>query len=145
MTRVEPRTVALIAAAALILVAGFFAGRALHSPSSETFAIDLSAPMYEAGVSDIAESKGGFTGFGETAGLSGRTVLSGRLIAVVGQNLTLEDASGTRHSMRLTTPVAAVNRIEPAGRDALRTGATVIVRHEPGSDTAEAVLVVESP
>jgi hypothetical protein len=145
MKRLKPATLAFIAAAAVILVAGFFAGRSLHSSSAETFVFDLSAPVYEAGISAIAESKGGFTGFGETAGLSGRTVLSGRVVALAGPEVTLEDSSGTRHSVRLTTPVAAVSRIEAAGRDALRTGATVIVRHESGSDSADAVLILEAP
>lgn len=142
--KLEPRLAVLIVAALAVVAAGFVAGRMLKADPEPGYAFDASSPAYAATLAPAGLTKGGFSGFGETAGLPGQTMLSGKVASISGQDVVIEAADGTKTSLRLTNP-ASVHRIEAATRDALRTGATVILRQAPGSDQVDAVLVIASP
>jgi len=128
----------------VMIVAGFFAGRLLKGDAAPGYAFDTDAAVYEATKPEPGLSKGGFSGFGETGGLPGYTLLSGTVASVTAQEVVIEAADGTRSTLRLANP-GGVQRIEAAGVNALRAGVSVIVRHAEGSDEAEAVLIVETP
>ena len=128
----------------IIVVAGFFAGRALHPDPSSGFAFATDSPAYEATSPDPALTKGGFSGFGEITGLPGLTLLSGKVASVSAQEVVIEAADGTKSSVRLANP-GAVRRFEAASQSALVSGATVVLRHAEDGDEVEAVLVVGDP
>lgn len=139
------RTVgAWLVAALAVAVVGFFAGRGLHSDGEEVSAFDFDAPAYGATKSIAGVTHGGFTGFGETPGLEGRTVVAGRVVAASADSLTVESQQGVRSTLRLSGG-ASLRRIEAAGREALRPGVTVVVRREAGSDEVAALLIVAEP
>lgn len=140
----EPRLAIVIVAAIAAVAAGFFAGRVLKPDPTPGYSFDLSSPVYEAALAQPGLTKGGFSGFGETAGLPGRTMLSGKVASVTAQEVVIEATDGTKSTLRLINP-AAVSRIEAANRDALRPGATVILRQADASDEVDAVLVIASP
>jgi hypothetical protein len=135
---------ALGLAALAVAVAGFFGGRLLKPEPTAGYAFDTDALAYEITMPKPGLSKGGFSGFGETAGLPGATLLSGKVASITPTEVVIEAADGTKSSLRLANP-GGVRRIEAASRDALRPGASVVVLHENGSDEADAVLVVEAP
>ena len=142
--RLDARQAATILAAVIVVAAGFFGGRFVHSNGDAGFEFDLDAAVYDAALPEAGLSKGGFSGFGETPGLPGKTLLSGKVVSASGVEVVIEDANGSRSTIRLANP-GGVKRIESAARSALTGGATVVLRHALGSDEVEAVLVVESP
>ncbi len=142
--KLEPRLAVFVIAAIAVIVAGFFAGRMLKPDPTPGYTFDLSSPVYEGTLAPPGLTKGGFSGFGETAGLPGHTTLSGKVASISGQDVVIEAADGTKSTLRLTNP-GSVTRIEAASRDALRTGATVILRQAAGSNEIDAVLVIASP
>jgi hypothetical protein len=127
-----------------VVAGGFFAGRALKPEPTPGYAFDVSSPAYSAALPLPGLTKGGFSGFGETNGLPGSTLLSGKVESVTADGVVIEAADGTKTSVRLTNPIS-VTRIDAANRDALKNGATVVLRQAEGSDEVEAVLVVTPP
>jgi hypothetical protein len=87
-------------------------------------------------------SKAGFSGFTE-GGAEGRTVISGRVISVTPDSITVEGQGGQRSTLRLSGQ-GQPRRLEAASKEAIRPGVTVIVRRDPGSDVAKAVLVISN-
>src|SRR5688572_24394263 len=144
MSRLSKAQIALGLGAVVVIAAGFFAGRALKADPTPGYAFDTSSDVFEATGPEPGLTKGGFSGFGETAGLPGFTLLSGKVAAISSQELVLEAADGTQTKLRLANP-GGVRRIEASSRDALRTGASVVVRHTEGSNEVEAVLILEVP
>jgi hypothetical protein len=132
---------AWLGAALLAALAAFFAGRSLAG-GGESPSIEVTGPAYQAGVTIAGLSKGGFSGFTESGG-DARTVLSGRVVAVAGDSITLESQAGVRSTIRLTD-AARVTRLEPASAGALRAGLSVMVRRGPEGEAA-AVLVLADP
>jgi hypothetical protein len=108
------------------------------------YAFDTDALAFETTTPKPGLSKGGFSGFGETAGLPAATLLSGKVASISATEVVIEAVDGTKTSLRLANP-GGVRRIEAANRDAIRPGASIVVLHEAGSDEADAVLVVEAP
>jgi hypothetical protein len=137
----------LAAWTAIIVVAAaatFLAGRSLRSTSETVSAFDLDASPYTEVDSAAGFSKGGFTGFGEAAGLDGRTTISGRISRFSDNELVLETAAGAS-TVRLTGD-QVLRQMEPSSLSALKPGATVAVRlTAPGSDQAKAVLLLSDP
>src|SRR5687767_6794152 len=140
MTRTPPQ-LGLAFGAIVIAAAGFLAGRAFHPDPTPGYAFDTDSPAYHATAPDPALTRGGFSGFGETTGLPGLTLLSGKVASVIAQEAVIEAPDGTRSSVRLANP-GAVRRFEEASRSALGNGVTVVLRHAAGSDEVEAVLIV---
>jgi hypothetical protein len=128
-----------------IAVAGiaFVAGRELRPASSEVSAFDLNAPVYETGKLAVGYSKAGFTGFGETPGPDGRTVLTGRVVAIDERSITVE-AGGQRSTVRVSAETS-VKRIEAAAASSLRPGASVLIRLSAGRDEATGILITGEP
>jgi hypothetical protein len=137
MTRTQ---IIWLGVAALIAVAGFFAGRSLHSQSTTASAFELNTDAYQASSTIAGLSKAGFSGFTE-GGAEGRTVVAGRVVAVTSDSITLEGQGGQRSTLRLAgggTP----GRLEASTLESIRPGVTVLVRRTPGSDEAAAFLVI---
>ena len=126
-------------AGVIVAALGFVAGRGMNSEDVVAPAFDLEASSYDAPASAAGLSKGGFSGFGESEGATGRTVVAGKVVAVTGDSLTIESPSGQRSMVRLTSS-QTLRRLEPATREALRPGASVLIRRD--GDSAQAVLVV---
>jgi hypothetical protein len=124
----------------VLAAAAFLAGRALHPEAGAASAFDLDADAYEASSALAGLSKAGFSGFTES-GAEGRTVISGRVINVTAESITVEGRGGQRSTLRLSGQ-GQPRRLEAASRDAIRAGVTVIVRRDPGSGVAKAVLVI---
>ena len=139
MTRTQ---VGWLTAAGILALAAFFMGRALHPGASSASAFDLDTGAYEASGAIAGLSKAGFSGFTE-GGAEGRTVISGRVISVTPDSITVEGQGGQRSTLRLSGQ-GQPRRLEPAAKDAIRAGVTVIVRREAGSDVAKAVLVISN-
>jgi hypothetical protein len=138
-------TAAVFAVGAVVVVAaGFFGGRFVKPDPTPGYSFDLSSPAYAAALPQPGLTRGGFSGFGETNGLPGSTLLSGKVASVTPQQIVIEAADGTRSTFRITNPIT-VTRIEAANRDALKNGATVVLRKAEGSDEVEAVLVLAGP
>jgi len=133
--------VACLTATAALAVAAFFAGRGLHPGGSSVSPFDLDADAYEAPSAIAGLSKAGFSGFTE-GGAEGRTVISGRVISVTPDSITVESHGG-RSTLRLSGQ-GQPRRLEAASKEAIRPGVTVIVRRDPGSDVAKAVLVISN-
>jgi hypothetical protein len=131
-------------AAVAVIAIGFFAGRLLKPDPTPDYAFDLSAPAYEATLPEPGLSKGGFTGFGETNGLPGSTLLSGKVASITPTEIVIEAKDGTKSTIRITNPIS-VSRIEAANRDALKSGATVVLFPAKDSDEIASLLVVASP
>jgi hypothetical protein len=108
------------------------------------YAFDVSAPAYEARLPEPGLSKGGFSGFGETNGLPGSTLLSGKVASITPTEIVIEAKDGTKSMIRITNPIS-VSRIEAANRDALKSGATVVLFPAKDSDEIASLLVVASP
>lgn len=130
----------LVAAVAFGVV-GFFAGRSLRPSDTIVFAFDASAPAYEAPASPAGRSLGGFAGLKETEADEGRVAVSGRVVEIAASAVTIETPWGERTTIRIT-PQAPLRRLEPGDRDLLQAGASVMLRSQPGSDAAAAVLVL---
>jgi hypothetical protein len=129
-------TVGFVAAAAVIVALGFFAGRSLHPQSGAAYTFDASAPALES-VDSAATSKAGFTGF--TEGADARTVISGRVVSATDSAITLQRPDGTTTTLRVT-PQTPLRRLEASDRPAIRPGAQVLIRRS--GDDATAVLVL---
>ena len=123
---------------ALVLVA-FFAGHQLRPEPATAKAFDQDGPAYEVAKEAAGVSKGGFSGFGESPGPDGRTVVAGRVVSVNGDTVTVDSPSGQKSTIRLTGN-GPLRRLEASSREALRPGMSVLVRRD--GNQAEAVLVV---
>jgi hypothetical protein len=143
--RREQKFIAWIAAAIAIAVTAFLVGGALKPEEPPHYLFDMEAPAYQTDLAAIAaKSQAGFTGFGELAGGSDRTVLGGRVVEVSATALTLETQQGSATTLRLG-PTSKVTRLETGSKASLKPGATVIVRRGEQSGDAAAVLVVSTP
>ena len=140
----KARTLLWLFAAAVVAAAGFFGGRGLHPGAERATGFDLQAAAYESPRQVAGFSRGGFSGFGELPGFYGRTVVAGRIVSAGATAIVIESAAGVRSTISITSG-PSLRRIEAAGRDSLRPGASVVVRRQPASDTAVAVLVIEGP
>jgi hypothetical protein len=132
-----------LAVAAVLAAGAFFAGRELRGDAGASFDYELQAPPYEAAVSAIGLSKGGFSGFEAGSNLDDETIISGRVVNAAGTSLTLESAAGITSTLRITGE-RPLRRIEPATVDALRPGTTIIARGDQAGAIA-AVLIVATP
>ena len=139
--RPNPLHLGLGLGAVVVAALGFFVGRGLHPDPTPGFAFDSNSPVYEATAPDPVLTRGGFSGFGETTGLPGLTLLSGKVASITADEVVIEALDGTKSSVRLANP-SAVRRFEEASRSALVNGATVVLRHASGSDEVEAILIV---
>jgi hypothetical protein len=129
----------------LLSVAGFLSGgRVLNSDVSTPAGSDLSSPAYAAGGASAGFSGGGFSGFDQSPALPGRTLFAGRVRSFENDILTIETAEAGERTLSLG-PAASVTRIEPAGRQELSPGSTVVVRLESDLQRAAAVLVLARP
>lgn len=135
---------AWIGVAAVIAVAAFFTGRELRPDTGASFDYNLAAPPFVAASPAAGLSKGGFSGFGETLGLDGKTVLSGKVTSVTSESLTLETPAGSSSTIKVTG-AGPLRRIEASSVAALRPGVTVVIRMVPGSKEGAAVLIVAEP
>ncbi|HXH20578.1 MAG TPA: hypothetical protein VNN10_01020 [Dehalococcoidia bacterium] len=134
--------VAWIAMAALVAALGVLAGRALRGSGGGTFDFDATAPAYSAADLPMARSRGGFTGFGETGGLDGSVLVSGRVSAAGPDSITLETSTG-RNVIRLSGEQKL--RILRPHQGSIAPGTTVAVLKKPGTDEAQAVLLLLNP
>jgi hypothetical protein len=133
----------LIAAAALGGVA-FLGGRALRPAAEAGYAFEQDTPSYEAADSMAGLSRGGFSGWSETGGLEGLTVVTGRVVEATATGVTVEAPWGTRTTIRLTGD-RPIQGLRAADQAALRPGATVTLRTAPDGDLVEAVLILAPP
>jgi hypothetical protein len=138
------RTQALLAAAVTMLAfLSFIVGRSLAPEGDGAAALDLDAAAYRPASTTPGLSKGGFTGFTETAA-EGRTVVSGRVVSVAADSITVESSGGQQSTLRLLGQ-GQPRRLQPGTRQDIRQGATVIVRRDPSSsDVAAAILVISN-
>jgi hypothetical protein len=132
-----------LAAGLVVAVAAFFGGRALHGDGSSAGAFDFDAPAYGSVKSIAGLSRGGFSGFGDTPGLDGRTVIAGRIVSAAADSITVESSQGVRSTLRISS-AAPLRRLDTSGREALRPGVTVVVRRSDSGEPA-AVLIVAEP
>src|SRR5690349_5415164 len=122
MTR--PGLIAFAVAAVVFMALAFLAGRSLRSEAKAANAFELDAPAYEAaGASVSGISKGGFSGFTET-GAEGSTVVSGKVVDVTPDSITIEGQTGQRSTLKVSGS-ARMLRLESGSRDLLRPGVTV--------------------
>jgi hypothetical protein len=135
-------TIAWLAAAALVALVGILAGRAIKGPGAESFDFDTTAPAYASADLPLGRSRAGFTGFSETGGLDGAVIVAGRVSSVEAGSLTLDTTSGAAtiqvrgdEKLRLLQPYSGT----------IAPGATIAVIKKPGTDEAEAVLVLLAP
>jgi len=135
--------IAWVGAGVAVAIVAFLVGRELRPRSSEASAFDLKAPAYESGKPAAGYSKAGFTGFGETSGPDGRTVFTGRVVAIDAGSMTV-DAGGQRPTVRISSGTS-VKRIEPAALSSLRPGASVLVRLTDNQDEAAGILITAEP
>jgi len=133
---------AFLLAVAAVAALGFGAGWLAKGPGPAAFRFDASAAAYQAAGSPAGLSKGGFTGFAETGGLDGMTIVAGKVTSVAPGVLTLATASG-ESAVRLTgddkVRVLAPFTASPAA------GVTAVVSLAPASDEARAVLLIIDP
>jgi hypothetical protein len=129
----------LIAAAVVVVVVAFVAGRSLRGKSETASAFDLSAPAYEAAAS-IGVSKGRFSGAGATAALEGRVIQSGSVSSAAAGAITLDSAAGP---FNLRTAVTTrVWRLEAVTRNTLRAGDAVLVSKGDGNAAVGILRIV---
>lgn len=133
-----------VAAVVLLIAAGFLAGRSARPDATAGYTFEVDAAVYEATAPSAGLTKGGFSGFGETAGLSGTTMFGGFVKSISPNQLVIEAPDGTLTTVRLANP-SRVRRIEATDRGAIRPGANVVILHKPDSSDADAVLVLEVP
>jgi hypothetical protein len=137
------RLVLLVLLGVVVAAAAFAGGRSLHSPSQASGRPAAEGVVFTPAKPIAGTSRGGFSGFGEVSGLEGKTVLAGRVVALNPGSITVETAAGVRTSVQLAGE-GSLRRIESVGREALRPGATIVVRRGPGSEVA-AILVLAEP
>jgi len=125
--------------AAITALLGVFAGRELKGGGPEAFAFDLRAPSYAAADALAGHSRAGFTGFAETGGLDGSTIVAGRVTAVGPDTITVATAAGSS-AIRLTGE-QKLRVLQPIP-GALTAGMTLVILKKPGSSEAQAVLAV---
>jgi hypothetical protein len=133
-----------LAAAVIVALGGFFAGRALHSETGNAGAYDADAPSFEPAPAIAGFSPGGFSGFGEVPGFEGTTVLAGRIISADATSIVMESTAGVRSTVRLQGD-KVLQVIRPADHSELRAGSTVVVRMVDGGEEAASVLIVAEP
>jgi hypothetical protein len=136
---------ALLAGVAVVVAAAsFLGGRALGSGDSERgVTANLDSPSFAPAPGVAGTSRGGFSGFGEVAGMEGHTVVSGRIVSVSPAAIVVESPDGVRATLNLRAE-DGLRRIEGAARDQLRPGMSVVVRPGEG-DAAAAILIVAQP
>jgi hypothetical protein len=122
----------------VVVLAGFFAGRALRPEKGAAYSFQASAPAYDAPKAAAGVDKAGLSGFAEDD--SGRTVISGKVTAVGADSVSLQTASGSTNVIKLQ-PSAPLRQLMAADRTAILPGARVIVKLS-GKDEAAAVLVL---
>jgi hypothetical protein len=133
---------AFLLAAAAVAALGFAAGWLAKGPGPGVFHFDASAAAYQAAGSPAGLSKGGFTGFAETGGLDGMTIVAGKVTKVASGVLTLATSGGE-------------NTVRLSGEDKVRVlapftaspppGVTAVVSLVPASGEARAVLLIIDP
>ncbi len=131
-----------LAAAAVVAVAGVFAGRAIKGSGGADFPFDTRADAYSAADLPQGRTRAGFTGFSETGGLDGTTIVAGKVTAVAGDSVTLTTSSGAS-SIRLTAE-QKLRILQPLG-GAIAPGTTVVIIKKQGTDEAQAVLALLDP
>ena len=138
------RTGAFVWSAAVIVVAaaGFTTGWLIKGGGNPDFAFDTKAPAYQGADLPGGRSRAGFTGFGDQGGLSGATIVAGKVTAVSADSVTLETPAGTS-TIRVTGQEKL--RILEQYSGAIAAGATVFVSVKPDTDEAQAVLVLIDP
>jgi hypothetical protein len=119
----------------------FVIGRSFSSAGETAFAFDFEAPAYLPADSTAGRTKGGFTGLDEAEASDGRAVLSGKIVEISEETATVETSWGERARFRLVPP-SVFKRVNAAGRDALKDGAQILVRFEPGSQNVKSILIV---
>jgi hypothetical protein len=134
--------VAWLAAGIVVAVVGVFAGRALKGPGAEAFDFDTDAPAYVSADLPQGRSRAGFTGFGESGGLDGAVIVAGRVETVEAATVTLDTTSGAA-KVRVTGE-QKLRLLQPF-EGAISPGTTVAVIKKPGTDEAEALLVLLAP
>jgi hypothetical protein len=131
-------------AAVLLAAASYYVGTTLKPGQKPYYIFDTQAPAYGEPSSIAATSPGGFTGFGETDGSDSRVVVSGRVVEMTEDSLTLEGTFGQRTSLRFGDS-PRISRLDEANADILRPGVMVSVRLNDAGDTVESVLVLSQP
>jgi hypothetical protein len=133
---------ALLLAAAAVAGLGFLAGWLVKGPGPSSHHFDASAAAYRPAGSPAGMSKGGFTGFGETGGLDGMTIVAGKVTSV-GQGFLTLATEGGQNTVRLTgqDKVRVLAPFTPSPP----TGVIAVVALEPGSVDARGVLLIIDP
>ena len=125
-------------------VAGFLGGRALLPQEAAAHVFAAETPAYVGAPSAVGVSLGGFSGFGETSHLEGKTVLTGRVLNVGSDGVAIETPWGTA-SIIVLRGDRPLRLIEAASLDDLQAGTTVVAQTGPGGSEAEGVLIVAQP
>ncbi len=133
---------AWLVAAIVVALVGALAGRALKGGGDPPFPFDASAPPYSGADLPTARSRAGFTGFNETGGLDGLTVVAGRVTAVTSDSISLDTSAGL-NVIRLSGDLK-LRTLEPY-QGAIVPGTTVVVLKNPGTDQAKSVLLILDP
>lgn len=137
------RTFALwLALAVLAGAGGVFLGRAIKGAGEPAFAFDTEAPAYSAADLPLGRSRAGFTGFAETGGLDGRTIVAGKVSSVTAESITLETSAGAT-TIRVTGE-QKLRALVPY-QVAIAPGTTVVIIKAAGSDEASSVLALLDP
>lgn len=138
----RPGMILWIAALGVVAAAGFFGGWLIKGGGSPDFPFDTKAPAYAAADVPGGRSRAGFTGFSDTGGLSGFTIVAGKVANVSPDTLTISTAAGTdsirlrgQEKLRILQPFAS----------SIQTGTTVAITRKAGTEEAAAVLVVLDP
>ena len=142
MTR--PQTALLGASAAVIAVLAFFAGRALHPETADSYVFDSGAAPYTSSNSPAGFSQGGFSGFGEVPAFDGRTVIGGIIDSVSAEAIQLDTRAG-KQVLRTIGQSPPIFRLEAADTGRLRPGSTVVARQATSGGETVAVLVLDAP
>jgi hypothetical protein len=131
-----------LGAVAIVAVAGFLAGWAVKGGGKADFAFDTSAPVFTGADLPQGRSRAGFTGFNETGGLDGATIVAGKVTSVGTDSLALATAAGTstiritgEQKLRILQPYAAP----------IPNGATVVVTRKATTDEAQSLLLILDP
>ena len=130
-----------LVAAVGVAVAGYLLGQSLKASEEYAFAFDLGAPAYQPTEPYAGLSLGGFSGLDAPTNEEGRLVISGRVVEKAANRVTIETPWGERTTLRITG-ADNLRRLDAAERDALQTGAMVVVRTKPGSSDAVSVIVL---
>ncbi len=128
--------------AAVVIVGGFFAGRAFRGEGEPGLRFELNAPAYSPAPAIEGVSRAGFSGFGAAGAAEGAVVVAGRVTTVTSDSLTIRAPSGDT-VVRVGSD-QRLRRLEESNLDSLQPGDRVVVRLAAGEDAA-AVLVLAAP